>query len=96
MASIFHIPVQEQSCDIIVNVFAPFCREEFIRILKPGGVYIQIIPLEEHLWELKQVVYDKPYKNAVQEFFIDGFELVKSSEIRRKTVSYTHLRAHET
>lgn len=84
VASIFHIPVQDQSCDIIVNVFAPFCREEFIRILKPGGVYIQIIPLEEHLWELKQAVYDRPYKNAVQDYFIDGFELIKSSEIRRK------------
>lgn len=84
VASIFHIPAADLSCDIIVNVFAPFCREEFVRVLKPGGIYIQIIPLENHLWELKEIVYDKPYKNEVQEYFIEGFELVKCSEIRRK------------
>lgn len=84
VASIFHIPVADSSCDIVVNVFAPFCREEFLRILKPGGIYVQIIPLEEHLWELKQAVYDKPYKNVVHEYVIEGFELAKCSEIRRK------------
>ena len=84
VASIFHIPVNDASCDIVVNVFAPFCRSEFLRILKKSGIYIQIIPLEEHLWELKQVVYDNPYKNIVHDYVIEGFELVKSSEIRKK------------
>lgn len=84
VASIFHMPVADSCCDIIVNVFAPFCRDEFLRVLKKGGIYIQIIPLENHLWELKEKVYDKPYKNEVQQYRIDGFELAKSSEIRRK------------
>lgn len=84
VASIFSMPVADGSCDIVVNVFAPFCREEFLRVLKKGGIYIQIIPLENHLWELKEAVYDRPYKNQVQEYHIDGFELAKCSEIRKK------------
>ncbi|MBP0961894.1 MAG: methyltransferase domain-containing protein [Oscillospiraceae bacterium] len=89
VASIFHMPVADSSCDIIVNVFAPFCREEFLRVLKPGGIYIQTIPLEEHLFELKEIVYDNPYKNQVEPYRIDGFELAKSSELRRKVVLQT-------
>ncbi len=34
--------------------------------------------MENHLWELKQAVYEKPYKNEVADMRIDGFELVKS------------------
>jgi 23S rRNA (guanine745-N1)-methyltransferase len=86
VASIFHLPVADSSCDIIVNVFAPFCREEFLRVLKPDGIYIQIIPLEEHLWELKNIVYEKPYKNEVGAYVIEGFELAKASELRRKVI----------
>ncbi len=89
VASIFHLPVADASCDIIVNVFAPFCREEFVRVLKPGGIYIQIIPLENHLWELKETVYDKPYRNEVSEYFIEGFELARCSELRRKVILET-------
>lgn len=84
VASIFHMPVADSSCDIVVNVFAPFCREEFSRVLKKDGIYIQIIPLENHLWELKEAVYDRPYRNEVQTYAIEGFELAKCSEIHRK------------
>ena len=50
------------------------------------GIYIQIIPLEEHLWELKNIVYEKPYKNEVGAYVIEGFELAKASELRRKVI----------
>lgn len=84
VASIFNIPVSDNSCDIVLNVFAPFCREEFFRILKPRGIYIQVIPLKNHLIELKNAVYDKPYVNAVNEYRIDGFELIKSAELHNR------------
>lgn len=82
VASIFNIPVQDSSCDIVLNVFAPFCQKEFLRILKKSGIYIQVIPLENHLWELKKAVYDVPYKNTTEDYHIDGFELVSSREIK--------------
>ncbi|MBP0977949.1 MAG: methyltransferase, partial [Oscillospiraceae bacterium] len=42
------------------------------------------IPLENHLWELKEAVYDNPYKNEVKEYAIEGFELARCSELHRK------------
>lgn len=84
VASIFHIPVADASCNILLNVFAPYCEAEFLRVLVDQGFYIQVIPLEDHLWSLKKAVYDKPYKNVTEEYVLNGFELVKSKEIRYK------------
>ncbi len=84
VASIFHIPVADRSCDILINVFAPYCEKEFQRVIKKDGIYIQVIPLRDHLWSLKKAVYDVPYKNVTDEYFLNGFELVKSREIKGK------------
>ena len=75
VASIFHIPVQEHSCDMFLNLFAPFCEEEILRILKESGIMIMVIPGQNHLWELKEFIYDTPYKNHVKEYGLPGFVL---------------------
>ena len=63
VASAYHVPVKDASCDAVLNVFAPFAGEEYHRILKPGGVLLHVSPDEEHLWELKRAVYETPYRN---------------------------------
>ena len=83
-ASVFHIPVAENSCDMLITLFAPYCGEEFLRILKYDGVMIMAIPSEYHLWELKQAVYDTPYKNEVKPYALDGFELEENKRISYK------------
>lgn len=82
VASSFAIPVRDESADIILEIFSPHSEKEFKRILKKGGYMIMAIPLENHLYSLKEAVYDSPYKNEVREFCIDGFELVKNTEIK--------------
>lgn len=81
VASVFNIPVKKNSIDLLVTLFAPFCGDECQRVIKKNGVLIMAIPLENHLWELKKAVYDKPYKNQVESFEITGFELVEEMEI---------------
>ena len=38
--SVFHLPVVSDSCDILVTLFAPYCGEEFLRVLKSSGIMI--------------------------------------------------------
>lgn len=83
VASIFNLPVKDNSCDLLLNFFAPCCGEEFHRVLKTGGCMIRVIPLEKHLWRLKTAVYEHPYENEVGNCFLDGFELLEKLEIRR-------------
>ncbi len=78
VASVYHLPLSDKSCDIIVNCFSPLAIEEFSRVLKSGGYFLYVVPDADHLLELKQVLYDVPYKNAVKTESYDGFELVKT------------------
>ena len=84
VGSVFHIPFKEKSCDILMNVFAPFCYDEYIRILRDGGYMIMAIPDRFHLWELKKAVYDNPYENKPKQEEIDGFEFVKKLSAKKK------------
>ena len=63
VANMASIPVGDDSFDYAVHLFAPFHEKEFIRILKPGGKLYSVIPGREHLYGLKETVYDTPYYN---------------------------------
>lgn len=81
VASVFHLPVASEYCDMVFSVFAPFSVEEFTRVLKKNGILIKVIPLEKHLMSLKKAVYDKPYENEVELSEIKGFKLLEKREI---------------
>ena len=83
VASVFHLPVKENSCNMVLSFFAPFSAEEFGRVLKKGGILIKVFPLERHLWRLKAAVYEKPYENELEDAEPAGFELIEKQEIRQ-------------
>ena len=83
VASAFHLPVADRSVDLLLNLFAPYCGEEFWwRLLKRGGLMLMVIPSKRHLWELKQAVYDSPYENEVKGYDLPEFELLKIRKIK--------------
>ena len=82
VASCFHLPVAEKSVDLLLSVFAPYCGEEFQRVLKPGGQFVMVIPLENHLYGLKEAIYERPYRNEVKPYELAGFSLEESRELR--------------
>lgn len=81
VGSVFHLPVADGSCDVLTTLFAPYCGEEFQRVLKNNGIMVMVIPAERHLWQLKCAVYDKPYLNEVKDFALEGFELLKRETV---------------
>ena len=73
VASSFHLPVADGTADVLLDCFSPLALEEFRRVLKPGGVFLYVVPGADHLWELKQVLYDRPYPNEEKETPYAGF-----------------------
>ena len=73
VASVYDLPVADQQIDLLVNCFSPLALEEFLRVLRPGGLYCYVVPGARHLWELKQVLYDQPYRNEEKETPYEGF-----------------------
>ena len=75
VASVFHMPLCDACADLVLSVFAPFQAEEFLRILKPGGLFLKVGPGAQHLMGLKQVLYDEPYENPTETLQQKGFVL---------------------
>ena len=82
VASSFHQPVKTGWADLLLNCFSPFAREEFLRVLRPGGRMIYVVPGAEHLYQMKAVLYAEPYKNPVQEVAYEGFRPIGERDAR--------------
>ena len=81
VASSFAQPVRTGWADLLLNCFSPFAREEFLRVLRPGGRMIYVVPGAEHLYQMKAILYDTPYKNPVQQVAYEGFRPIGEREV---------------
>ncbi|MCR5794188.1 MAG: methyltransferase domain-containing protein [Solobacterium sp.] len=63
VASIFSLPLPDASADAVLTCFAPYAQAEIGRILKSGGRFIFVTPGRKHLFEMKEILYEKPYEN---------------------------------
>ena len=81
VANMACIPVADCSFDYAVHLFAPFNEKEFARIIKSGGRLYTVIPGKEHLYGLKQAVYDTPYYNDEKLPQIQALRLVGTQTV---------------
>ena len=84
VSSAYRMPLANESADGILSLFAPFAREEYLRVLKPGGFLIRAYPLEDHLFELKKAVYDTPLKNEAVSDSGEGWESVEEIRVQKR------------
>ena len=73
VASVYHLPLGDGSVDLLLDCFSPLALEEFRRVLRPGGVFLYVVPGADHLWELKQILYEEPYRNREEDIPYQGF-----------------------
>lgn len=69
--------------DLIISLFALTVPEEFHRVLKPGGIFIQALAAQDHLMGLKNVIYPEillKEKDSVP--VLPGFRLLESRSLR--------------
>ncbi len=56
-ATASHPPFSDRSFDCLLSMFALTMAEEFARVLKDKGVFIQVLAGERHLSGLKNIIY---------------------------------------
>ncbi|MCR5135545.1 MAG: methyltransferase domain-containing protein [Oscillospiraceae bacterium] len=82
VASVYHMPLADQSGDLLIDCFAPLAAEEFCRVLKPEGTFLYVVPGRKHLWEMKEILYDRPYENDQKTEEYDGFHLMEEASLK--------------
>ena len=81
VASTLHPPLPTASQDIVSRVFAPADDTQLLRVLAAGGAYLEVGPAGEHLWELRERLYQLPRRHAESRSVIAGLELESEREL---------------
>ena len=87
------LPIKDASMDILLDIFSPANYGEFRRVLSKDGILIKVVPTENHLKEIRQMVQDqltkKDYSNQdIKEHFQEHFS-IQSSQIASLTKHIT-------
>ena len=87
------LPIKDASMDILLDIFSPANYGEFRRVLSKDGILIKVIPTENHLKEIRQMVQGqltkKDYSNQdIKEHFQEHFS-IQSSQIASLTKHIT-------
>ena len=87
------LPIKDASMDILLDIFSPANYGEFRRTLSQNGILIKVIPTENHLKEIRQMVQEqltkKDYSNQdIKEHFQEHFS-IQSSQIASLTKPIT-------
>ena len=74
------LPIKDASMDILLDIFSPANYGEFRRVLSKDSILIKVIPTENHLKEIRQMVQDqltkKDYSNQdIKEHFQEHFSI---------------------
>lgn len=103
------LPIKDASMDVLLDIFSPANYREFRRVLSKDGILIKVIPTENHLKEIRQMVQDqltkKDYSNQdIKEHFQEHFSIQSiqtasmtkpiTSEQRQALLSMTPLLFH--
>ena len=82
-ASAAHLPIKDRSFGLLTSLFALTMPEEFKRVLRPDGAFIQVLAAEDHLLGLKNIIYPQlHHKEKFTTPDIPGFRLEESRKLR--------------
>ncbi|MBE1553004.1 putative RNA methyltransferase [Sporosarcina limicola] len=84
VADLANCPFQNTQFDAILNILSPANYAEFTRLLKPGGLFVKVVPESGYLKELREVFYeDKVQKEESDPVarFAEHFDAVETERI---------------
>lgn len=82
VSSVYELPMADTSATAVVNVFAPCAEEEFLRVLRPGGILAVMYAGPEHLMGLKKALYETIYENDGRADLPKSMTLLKEERVK--------------
>ena len=98
VGSAFELPIADDGVDLLLNIFSPIDLEECKRVLKPGGYFIKVVPIGDHMKEVAELVYKEvtPHESSVKaDLEADAMFQVVHSENLKSTISLEEQNLHD-
>ena len=67
------LPLADHAVDVVTNLFTQLHIDEMTRVLKPGGHVLVVTPAADHLWSLREQLFDEVRAHEPDKF-LAGFE----------------------
>ena len=81
VANISALPIADGSADAVTAIFSLFHEKEYLRVLRSGGIVVEITAGSRHLTELKQQIYKEVFEQHKEPCRVgDGFELLEQRD----------------
>lgn len=81
-ATAAHLPFPDGSFDCVLSMFALTAEAEFHRVLRPGGLFLQVLAGPEHLLSLRKLIYPELlHREKEQHRALEGFTLERSETV---------------
>ena len=85
VASGAQLPLSDIALDAITCLFTQLHAREMQRVLKPGGLLLVVTPAADHLWHLREGLFDTVQPHEPDKFvetLSEGFELQNTQTLR--------------
>jgi 23S rRNA (guanine745-N1)-methyltransferase len=82
VGSNFNLPIKSNTIDIVIRNFAPSEDMEIKRVLKDDGKLVVVTPGIQHLYGLKEILYENARKHEEKETIFEGFKLIQHTEVK--------------
>lgn len=86
IASNKRIPIGDGSADVILDMFGFPDFDSFSRVLKPNGVLICVTPAQNHLIELRELLYDEIRNKTDNRNYPPRWNVIHSQRLKFEVV----------
>jgi len=84
VGTLSNLPFDNEMFDWIFSIYAPILEKEFTRVLKVQGYLLTVTPAENHLIELKSLIYRQANKHDVNKSPISNLTLIHEQQLNYK------------
>jgi 23S rRNA (guanine745-N1)-methyltransferase len=81
VATLSDLPFSDEKFGWIFSVYAPILEDEFTRILDKNGYLLTVTPADNHLIELKSLIYRKANKHDSSKQVIEKLTLIEEQRL---------------
>ena len=82
VASSYNLPILPRSVHFALNMMAPFSAPKIRSVLRENGRFLIVSPGPEHLFSLRQQIYENPQKHPLPDEELPGFDFCHRQRVQ--------------